>query len=169
MKEIEKKFFVDKNYRPPKDVETIKIYQNYLLIKDDFEIRLRAAKHYDKNKKLIKQSFTKTSKKGSGDIREEKTKHLTKEQFKQEYKDCIGDPLYKIRHLIPYKNKTIELDIFPEKRYNIPTVAEIEFDSEKEMNNFNFPDWFKEETSLKNKDIFIKFNEGFYDRPLRYS
>ena len=143
-KEIEKKFIIRKI---PKnlnlfDYERSEILQGYILASNDKELRIRKMDDY----------YYLTYKQGKGNIRDEWEIKLTKKEGAQVFNKIITDKyIKKIRYYIPYKNKTIELDIIP----NIPfNLAEIEFDSVEEMNNFKFPGWFGEETDIKNKDIF---------------
>ncbi|MFW6312000.1 MAG: CYTH domain-containing protein [Promethearchaeota archaeon] len=151
-KEIEKKFIV---WGLPEDLnlfdyECSDIIQGYLIASDDKELRIRK----------IDDKYYMTYKQGKGNIREEWEVELTKKEGLNAIDRLFSDKyIKKTRYYIPYKGKTIELDIM----YNVPFhLAEIEFDSVEEMNNFEFPDWFDKETDIKNKYIYKKLrSEGF--------
>lgn len=114
-----------------------------------YELRVR--KTICSNKKM----FELTSKFGKGNKRYEQTTTLTEKEFNLIYYLNDDKPIHKIRYIIPYQDKKIELDIFD--NYNT-SFAEIEFDSEEEMENFDYPDWFGKEVEITNKDIFKFIN-----------
>ncbi|MFW6377372.1 MAG: hypothetical protein ACOCZ5_01875 [bacterium] len=164
--EIEKKFIVDerilRKHIPDYQKYSYKeIYQKYIAVTDDEEIRIRLTQKGCNKKYLI------THKKGKGNIREEKEFEIGIELAKKIWENIDDTPINKIRYYIPYKNKTIELDIFINT--TLKAFAEIEFDTIEEMNNFEFPAWFGKETKLKNKDIYKNIQEGLYKREIRYS
>jgi len=54
--------------------------------------------------------------------------------------------IHKTRHLIPYGDFTIELDIFKERLKGL-IMAEVEFPSLKAAHAFNAPNWFGKEVT----------------------
>lgn len=152
-KEIEKKFIIKKL---PKDLNLFdydysEIIQGYLIASEDKELRIRQ----------IDDEYYMTYKQGKGDVREEWEVELAESEGINAINRLFADKyIKKIRYYIPYKNKTIELDIIPNVPFNF---AEIEFDSVVEMNNFEFPNWFGEETDIKNKDIYNKLRSGGFE------
>lgn len=80
--------------------------------------------------------------KGKGLLaREEYNLPLNKESFEHLLKKADGIIISKTRYCIPYKNHTIELDIFEDDLAPL-VIAEVEFESEKEATAFTPPDWF---------------------------
>lgn len=78
---------------------------------------------------------------------------IEKEITEEEYKSLIineeNNTIDKIRYYIPYENGlTIELDVF-KGIYEGIIFAEIEFESEKQAENFKLPKWFGNEISSK--------------------
>lgn len=80
--------------------------------------------------------------KGKGLLaREEYNLPLNRESFEHLLKKADGIIISKTRYCIPYKNHTIELDIFEDDLAPL-VIAEVEFESEKEAVAFTPPDWF---------------------------
>lgn len=85
--------------------------------------------------------------KGSGLMsREEYNLPLTKEAYDTLSSKADGNVIKKTRILIPYEKYTIELDVFKAPFEDV-IIAEVEFDSEDEANNFEAPDWFIEDVT----------------------
>lgn len=78
--------------------------------------------------------------------REEYNLPLTKEAYDVLVSKADGNVISKTRILIPYEKYTIEFDVFKEPFESI-RMAEVEFGSEKEANEFVAPDWFLEEVT----------------------
>ena len=84
-------------------------------------------------------------------IREEYNLPLTQEAFEHMIPKCDGRFIEKTRYLIPYDDKlTIELDVFHNDLSPL-TLAEVEFSSEEEANNFTPPEWFGEDVTFSPK------------------
>jgi len=163
MKEIEKKFIVSKNYELPAEYESYDIMQKYLHIDSISEIRIRQKLYFNKQGEFTKKTQNITIKEGNGDVRKETEISISPSLFDNLWDVNSKRAIHKLRYLIPYKGKIIEVDEFP-LYDNFPIFAEIEFESEKEMENFEFPDWFKKETEVKNKDIFMFINSHEADK-----
>ena len=71
---------------------------------------------------------------------------LTKEAYDTLSSKADGTVIRKKRILIPYGEHTIELDIFDEP-YKPLIIAEVEFETEDEANDFTPPEWFDEDVT----------------------
>ena len=87
--------------------------------------------------------------KGSGlMVREEYNLPLTKEAYEHLRPKADGILIHKIRYNIPYQEKyTIELDVFLDALAPL-ILAEVEFSSKEEAENFTPPDWFGEDVTF---------------------
>lgn len=148
--EIERKFLVKEL---PADLENYphnEIIQGYLIVTDnDIEVRIR--KKGDK--------YFETVKAGSGLVRKESEKEITKEAFWDHWPLTEGKRVEKVRYEILYNGKLIELDIYSGSLEGL-AVAEVEFDSEEESVRFDPPSWFGEEVThderYKNKNLALR-------------
>lgn len=80
-------------------------------------------------------------------VREEYNLPLTKEAYEHLREKIDGRLITKKRYMIPFEKYTIELDIFEGDLAPL-TLAEVEFSSEEEANNFVAPDWFAEDVTF---------------------
>lgn len=80
--------------------------------------------------------------------REEYNLSLTEESYNHLLKKADGNIITKKRYLIPYLKHTIELDVF-EGVFEGTVVAEVEFSSTDEADNFIPPNWFGEDVTYK--------------------
>ncbi|MBU0648461.1 CYTH domain-containing protein, partial [Patescibacteria group bacterium] len=64
---------------------------------------------------------------------------ISKEEF-EELAQVEGKRVHKIRHYLPYKGKTAEVDVFLDKLEGL-VLVEVEFESEEEKNTFKYPDF----------------------------
>ena len=89
--------------------------------------------------------------KGQGLLaREEYNLPLTEEAYRHLLQKADGIIIRKRRYLLPYRNHTIELDIF-EKPYEGLVIAEVEFPTEEESISFQPPSWFGEEVTYDSR------------------
>lgn len=89
--------------------------------------------------------------KGQGLLaREEYNLPLTEEAYRHLLQKADGIIIRKRRYLLPYRNHTIELDIF-EKPYEGLVIAEVEFPTEEEAISFQPPSWFGEEVTYDSR------------------
>ncbi|NLG04254.1 MAG: CYTH domain-containing protein [Clostridia bacterium] len=79
-------------------------------------------------------------------VREEYNLPLTKDAYEHLKEKADGKMIRKKRVLIPYLTYTIELDIFEQPQAGL-YLAEVEFETEEEANNFLPPDWFLEDVT----------------------
>ncbi len=85
-------------------------------------------------------------KSGSGIEREELEVDLSEEQFEQLWELTKGQRVSKCRYLIPWKEYTIELDVYDEALKGL-IVAEVEFPDIESADRFSPPEWFGREVS----------------------
>ncbi len=138
--EIERKYLIDKENLIP-DIESYAhhiIEQGYMCTEPVVRIRKSDDEYYMtyKSKGLM--------------AREEYNLPLTKEGYYHLLPKCDGNIISKIRYLIPLDNYTIELDIFSGKFEGL-ILAEVEFDSLEEAENFIPPKWFGEDVTFSTK------------------
>ena len=79
-------------------------------------------------------------------VREEHEFPLTEEAYRHLLEKADGNRIAKDRYCIPYLGYTIELDVF-DAPFAPLVLAEVEFSTEEEANNFTPPDWFGEEVT----------------------
>lgn len=85
--------------------------------------------------------------KGSGMLaREEYNLPLDAESYAHLLPKCDGNVISKMRYLIPYGQYTIELDVF-DAPFAPLVIAEVEFPSVEEAEQFMPPDWFAEDVT----------------------
>ena len=132
--EIERKFLVS---NIPKDLNQYPVYrieQAYLCTEPVLRIRRKD------------DAYILTYKGAGFLVREEHEFPLTEEAYRHLLEKADGNRIAKDRYCIPYMGYTIELDVF-----DVPfaplVLAEVEFSTEEEANNFTPPDWFGEEVT----------------------
>ena len=131
--EIERKFLI-KELPDLSKFDYVDIEQGYLCTHPVVRIR-------KKNDKYI------LTYKGSGLMaREEIEAELTKEAYEHLREKIDGHAITKRRYLIPFAPYTIELDVFEGHKKGL-IMAEVEFPSIEEAQNFVAPDWFGEDVT----------------------
>ena len=140
-REIERKFLLK---RVPEGLEQFphdEIAQGYLAIESGgVQVRLR--------KKGNMRSLT--YKRGTKNGREEREIRLSVEQFDALWPATAGRRLAKIRYEVPWKEHTIEIDVY-RGRHDGLIVAEVEFDDEKSCAAFKPPDWLGEDVTGRSR------------------
>ena len=133
--EVERKFLVPS---PPEldGTESSEIEQGYLAIGEGEEVRLRR-----RGGRLLL-----TAKRGSGLTRDEAEVEIDQGAFDRLWPLTEGRRLHKRRHVIPLGGLRIEVDVYAGDLEGL-VVAEIEFPSEEEANEFDPPGWFGEEVT----------------------
>ena len=132
--EIERKFVIEKLPDDIDDYPSKIIEQAYILRDPVIRIR-RAGDHY-----LL-------TVKGNGKMaREEHEMPLTEESYRDLMAKTEGNIIRKKRYFIPYPPFTIELDVF-EEPFDDMIMAEVEFLSVKEAEEFVPPAWFGEDVT----------------------
>ena len=137
--EIERKYLLNELPANLESYESHRIEQGYMCTEPVIRIR-RQDDHYIltyKSKGLM--------------VREEYNLPLTKESYEHLKSKIDGILITKTRYLIPFGTSlTIELDVF-DGVYNGLFLAEVEFASEEDANNFIPPDWFGEDVTFSTK------------------
>ncbi len=87
-----------------------------------------------------------TFKVGRGSAREEREIRLGAKQFAILWPATRGRRLHKTRYEIPWKNLTIEIDIYHGRNHGL-MVAEVEFPSQSSCRKFKPPAWFGREVT----------------------
>ena len=133
--EVERKFLVPE---PPDldGTEFDEIEQGYLAIGSEGEVRVRSRGEH----------LVLTAKRGAGLARDEAEIELDRADFEQLWPLTEGRRLRKRRHLIPFDERKIELDVYEADLEGL-LVAEIEFPSEDEARGFRPPGWIGEEVT----------------------
>jgi CYTH domain-containing protein len=136
-REIERKFLIK---RLPVEIlrsRRFQIAQGYLANEPgDRHVRLR------KKAKTASLTF----KLGRGSAREEREIRLSPKQFAVLWPATAGRRLRKVRYEVPWKNLTIEIDIY-HGRNNGLMVAEVEFPNQLSCRKFKPPAWFGREVT----------------------
>lgn len=138
--EIERKYLIDKE-NLINDIEGYPhhiIEQGYMCTEPVVRIRKSDEEYYMtyKSKGLM--------------AREEYNLPLTKEAYYHLLPKCDGNIISKTRYLIPLDKYTIELDVFSGKFEGL-ILAEVEFNSLEEAENFTPPKWFGEDVTFSTK------------------
>ena len=144
--EIERKFLVGA-LPNLEGVLHSEIKQGYVSFSPEIRVRQLDDKYY-------------RTEKGEGMIqREENEWEIDKETAEKMFNEVKTNLIEKTRYYIPYGKYIIELDIY-KGIFKGLVVAEVEFESIEEANNFTPPDWFLEDVSEKreyrNKILALK-------------
>ena len=144
--EIERKFLVGE-LPDLNGVKSSEIVQGYVSFSPEIRVRKLGEKYY-------------RTEKGEGMVyREENEWEISKEEADKMFSDVKTNLIEKTRYYIPYGKHIIELDIY-KGIFKGLVVAEVEFESIEEANNFTPPDWFLEDVSEKreyrNKILALK-------------
>ena len=136
-REIERKFLIK---RLPLEIlgsRYFKIAQGYL-----------ATEPGGRHVRLRKQGKTAslTFKVGRGGAREERELRLSAKQFAILWPATMGRRLRKTRYEVPWKNFTVEIDIYHGRNQGL-IVAEVEFPSQLSRARFKPPAWFGREVT----------------------
>ena len=142
MKEIERKFLVNKNALPSLDFLGREIIiQGYLLNTKEKTVRVRLSN---------KKAFITIKGATSGISRDEYEYQIPYDDAQNILNDFIDQKISKTRYIIPFASKKWELDIFHNHLEGL-IIAEVELENEKEA--IEIPSWCTEEVS-KNPKYF---------------
>ena len=140
VREIERKFLLKRFPEGLKKFPHDAITQGYLAVgPGGLQVRLR------KKGSVRSLAF----KRGKG-IREEREIRLSVEQFEALWPATTGRQLSKVRYDVPWKEHTIEIDIYRGRHTGL-VVAEVEFDNQKSCAAFEPPDWLGHDVTGKPK------------------
>lgn len=141
--EIERKFLVKKRNLPNlKKYKYVDITQGFIYLKPCVRVR----KAGDKCFITIKTKPPKSLKVNDDLVRTELETEIPKSAYKYLLKLCKGHIIEKRRYFIPYKKRTIELDVFKGKFKDL-IYAEVEFKDLKSAKKFVSPEWFYKEVT----------------------
>lgn len=132
--EIERKFLISKLPEHLESFPCHQIEQGYLCTQPVVRIRKQDDSYYL------------TYKSSGMMIREEYNLPLTAPSYEHLRPKADGILITKKRYCIPYRNYTIELDIFEGELAPL-ILAEVEFSTEEEAVNFIPPEWFIEDVT----------------------
>lgn len=148
--EIEKKFLIAEIPDNLEQYQHCEIEQGYL----NQEPVLRIRKKDD--------AFILTYKSKGMMVRQEEEFPLTEEAYVHLRDKIDGRLIKKTRYLIPYREYTVELDVFHGAMAPL-VMAEVEFATESEANEFLPPQWFGEEVTFEKKYHNVNMALGGYD------
>lgn len=138
--EIERKFLISQKPEGLSDYPSDEIIQGYIDISDtekkNVEMRIRK----------MDNKYFQTIKSGFGLERSEEEIQLSRQQFNTLWPLTEGKRIEKIRYKIKYGKYLIELDIYSGSLDGL-VVAEVEFDSVEESEDFDPPGWFGKEVT----------------------
>jgi adenylate cyclase len=140
-REIERKFLLKRFPPGLKKFPHDTIVQGYLAVgRGGLQVRLR--------KKGFVRSLT--FKQGTKGAREEREIRLSVDQFDALWPATAGRRLTKVRYDVPWKGRTIEIDIYRGRHAGL-VVAEVEFDDQRSCAAFEPPDWIGRDVTGKPK------------------
>ena len=140
-KEIERKFLVNEFPRELiKNAEKKQIYQGYLFLKDDQELRVRRKGN----------NYFMTRKSGEGIIRDELEAPISKEVYDMLWPLTDGRQVVKIRHSFVFDGHILELDDFGGKLEPLK-ILEVEFNSEEEAKQYIPPHFAAREITFDHR------------------
>ena len=144
--EIERKFLIKRPIENYKDYPCREIEQAYLSLEPEIRVRRDNNDYY-------------LTYKSNGELsREEYNLLLTQDSYNRLLQKSDGNIISKKRYMIPIEGSelVVELDIF-EGKFDGLILAEVEFETVYDANNFNPPSWFGKEVtcddSYKNKNL----------------
>tara|TARA_Y100000385_G_scaffold92603_1_gene95626 strand:+ start:1359 stop:1826 length:468 start_codon:yes stop_codon:yes gene_type:complete len=136
MKEIERKFLVNKNALPSLDLfDHIIITQGYLLNTKEKTVRVRLSS---------KKAFITIKGATSRISRDEYEYQIPYDEAQTILNDFIDQKISKTRYIIPFAGKKWELDVFHNHLEGL-IIAEVELENENQ--SIEIPSWCTEEVS----------------------
>jgi adenylate cyclase len=135
--EIERKFLVDE-VPDLEQRESVHIDQGYLALAADGGAEVRLRRRGD--------DLLLTVKGGTGVVRVEEELPLERDAFESLWPLTEGRRVSKRRYLIPFGERTVELDLYEGGLGGLVT-AEVEFDSEDQAERFEPPEWLGREVT----------------------
>ena len=130
--EIEKKFELRKLPGNLENYDHVEIIQGYLSLSKNLEERIRKQDNI----------YTRTTKEQTpSGYRIETEEYISAKMFNDLWPKTKGKRIKKIRYQIPYQKYIIELDKFLDENDGL-VFTEVEFKSEKDAVDFEFPEWF---------------------------
>lgn len=155
-KEIERKFLLktysENNY--PK-LKTEFIIQSYVSLTENAEVRIRKV---ETNNEIVE--YTMAYKNGTGLVREEVEFEIDKDTYENLIKDSVA--INKVRYYINIQGSEVSIDVYMGDLSGL-IIAEVEFETEEEAEQFTPPSEFIEEVTndnkYKNKNLWKKIQQ----------
>ena len=162
--EIERKFTI--NYLPNSIQNIYKITQKHIYRDAICSIRVRRSINFNTKDETYTHTIKTKGEKLEKFSTIELEREITKEQFEGVNPFWGSQTIEKYRIIIPLENGLkAEVDIF-EKRFRGLIVAEVEFETIEQAENFKMPSWFEKEVSHKefsNRRISTKSRHQILD------
>ena len=134
--EVERKFLIAELPDWLDGCEARPIRQGYVALDGDTEVRVRA--HGDARRLTIKH--------GGGLARAEVEVDLDDAAFEELWALTAGRRLSKVRYALPTEHRSFEVDVYGEEVGDL-AVAEVEFESVAESEDFEPPPWLGDEVT----------------------
>ena len=134
--EVERKFLIAELPGWLEDCESAPIRQGYVALDGDTEVRVRA--HGEARRLTVKH--------GGGLARAEVEFELDEERFQELWALTSGRRVSKVRHAVPTEHRSFDVDVYGEDLDGL-AVAEVEFDSVAESEDFEPPPWLGDEVT----------------------
>jgi adenylate cyclase len=145
-REIERKFLV-------KRLPLAILHSRHSRIAQGYLANERGGRHVRLRKKGRTASLT--FKVGRASNREEREIRLSPKQFATLWPATAGRRLHKMRYEVPWKNLTIEIDIYHGRNHGL-IVAEVEFPNQTSRRKFKPPAWFGREITGEKRYSNVK-------------
>lgn len=139
--EIEKKYLVKTVPERLEQYEALQIEQGYLNTRPVLRIRKCGGDYILTYKSKVDKTIA-----DPVCVNREVELPLTEEAYLHLREKTDGCIVEKVRYRIPYREHTIELDVFHGK-YEGMVLAEVEFATQEQAEDFEAPDWFGENVS----------------------
>ena len=145
-REIERKFLV-------KHLPLAILHSRHYRISQGYLANERGGRHVRLRKKSRTASLT--FKVGRASNREEREIRLSPKQFATLWPATAGRRLRKMRYEVPWKNLTIEIDVYHGRNHGL-IVAEVEFPNQTSRRKFKPPAWFGREITGEKRYSNVK-------------
>lgn len=149
--EIERRFLVADPERALGDASGEEIAQGYVAIDEETQVRVRRRGDH----------HTLTVKRGSGKSRFEEEIELDRDRFESLWPLTEGRRVVKRRYVLGDRGR-IELDVFAKALEGL-AIAEVEFGSAEQAEEFEPPDWFGPEVTGQTE--YLNVNLAVAGRP----
>jgi len=138
--EVERKFLLDELQDWLSECESEGIRQGYVALDGDTEVRVR---RYGPRCSL-------TVKSGGGLVRVEVEVDIDGERFEALWPLTAGRRVSKRRHRVPSDRSSLDVDVYEDELVGL-AVAEVEFGSVQESEEFTAPSWLGDEVTADDR------------------
>lgn len=136
--EIERKFIVEHLPFDLAKYEHVEMRQGYLVADEKRMLSVRVRQEGSSYRLTVKQ--------GAGSVRTEVELPLESDQFGALWPLARPRSLEKVRYMVPFLGRTLEIDVFDGPLAPL-VLVEVEFDSEEDARAFHPPEWFGREVT----------------------